>query len=83
MSADGALRDDVIAALEAAPGVTVTRLPGGAIEVSKSGQPLKAFPLKATVCRSLLYQFERYYGVPIAAFYPLPLPFGKAKQHAS
>lgn len=70
MGADGALREDVIEALESTPGVSVTRLPSGAIEVAKAGQPLRTYPFKATVSRGLLTEFERYYGIPMAAFYP-------------
>jgi hypothetical protein len=67
---DAALRGDVIAALEAMPNVSVSRLPGGIIEVSTPGQPIQAYALKPTVSRGLLAQFERLYGVPIANFYP-------------
>ena len=77
MGADGALREDVIAALSRAPGVTVTRHTPEIIEVSKQGEPIRTFPLKATVKRGLLYELERYYGVPIAAFYPLPFVASK------
>lgn len=69
---DAALREDVIVALEGQPGVTVTRLPDGVIEVIAPGQPLRTFPLKVTVSRGLLSVFERYYGVSIAAHYPHP-----------
>jgi len=70
MGADGALRDDVIAALERADGITVVRLSISAIEVAKAGQPLRVFPLKPVVSRGLLGEVERYYGIPMAAFYP-------------
>jgi hypothetical protein len=69
---DAALREDVIAALESRPGIAVTRLPNGVIEVIAPNQPLRTFPLKTTVSRGLLSEFERYYGVPIAASYPHP-----------
>jgi hypothetical protein len=67
---DAALRGDVIAALEASPRITVTRLSDGTIEVAKRGKPVQAYILKPTVSRGLLAHFEREYGVPIAAFYP-------------
>ena len=71
--ADGALREDVIAALESAPGVSLNEPAPNVIEVSKAGEAaIRTFHLKSTVCRGLLYEFERYYGVPISKFYPLP-----------
>lgn len=79
MGSDGALREDVIAALRARPGVSVIQLPNGALEVS-TVDSLRTFPLKATVSRGLLTEFCRYYGVTMAAFYP---PLSRiAKKHA-
>lgn len=74
---DAALREDVIVALESRPGVSVTRLSGGVIQVVSPGQPVRVFPLKPTVCRGLLSDFERWYGVPMAAHYP---PHGVKKE---
>jgi len=35
---------------------------GRQVEVSRASEPLRTYRLKATVSRSLLYEFERYYG---------------------
>lgn len=67
---DAALRKDVIAALRAKDGVTVTELADGSVEIACVGEPPRRFPFKDTVSRGLLDQFERLYGVPKAAFYP-------------
>jgi hypothetical protein len=66
---DGALRQDVIEAL--ARHATITHLPNGAIEIAKEGEMLRTYPaFSSVVPRGLLREFERYYGVPMAAFYP-------------
>lgn len=65
-----ALRADVVAALRAKDGVSVVELGDGSIEVGCVGQPIRRFPLKPTIARGLLSDFERWYGVPKSAFYP-------------
>jgi hypothetical protein len=67
---DGALRADVIAALTQQKGVSVTPMPDGSIEVSAVGQPIRRFPLGPVVSRGVLWNFERWYGVPIGSCYP-------------
>lgn len=66
---DAALKGDVIAALKAAPGVSVEELPDGSIEIAAVGQPNRSYNFKATVSRGLLFRFEGWYNVPIGAFY--------------
>jgi len=67
---DGALKPDVIAALKQQKGVSVTDMPDGSIEVAAVGQPIRRFPLGDVVSRGVLWNFERWYGVPIGACYP-------------
>lgn len=69
---DAALRTDVVQALKdaSASGVVVTEHIDGSVEISKSGQMLRRFPFGTTVARGLLAKFERWYGIPMAAFYP-------------
>lgn len=81
MSADGALLHDVIAALEAADGIQVVVVRKGVFEISCEGQPLRTFLLRSNVSRCLLVEFERYYGVRMAAFYP-PTESGVMKRQA-
>ncbi len=66
---DAALREDVVAALGEAKGVTVTEMADGSYEIAAVGQMVRRFALKPTVPRRLLWQFERWYSVPIAAFF--------------
>jgi hypothetical protein len=67
--ADAALREDVIEALKAARGVSVTLLPDGSYEIAAVGQPVRRYAFKATVARRLLWRFVGWYEVPIAAFF--------------
>ena len=67
---DAALRADVLSALRSKDGVAVSELADGSVEIACVGQPIRRFPLKPTVARGLLANFERWYGVPKAAFYP-------------
>ena len=64
-----ALRSDVIAALEATDGITVREIGNSSVEVAK-GVDLRAFPLKKTVSRGMLWNLCRWYEVPFAAFFP-------------
>lgn len=64
------LREDVIAALRAQPGVDVTVLNDGSVEIAAVGEPIRRFALRPTVPRGLLWRFVRWYKVPIAAFFP-------------
>lgn len=65
-----ALRDDVITALTKAPNLAISVMPDGTVEVSSVGEPIRRFPFRATVSRGLLWDLQRWYGVPIAAFFP-------------
>ncbi len=65
-----ALKGDVISALKAQKGVDVSQLNDGSIEVAAVGQPIRRFPFKATISRTMLAKIERWYGVPIAACFP-------------
>jgi hypothetical protein len=64
-----ALKDDVIEALRAATGVSVTELADGSYEIAAVGQPLRRYPFKSTVSRSLLWRFVGWYKIPIEAFF--------------
>jgi hypothetical protein len=67
---DGAIRKDVIAALKAQPGVVATELADGSVEVSGTNGNLRRHVFGQTVSRTMLGKLERWYGVPMAAFYP-------------
>lgn len=76
-----ALRADVIAALKAQNGVGVEVLADGSVEVSAVGQPIRRFPFGKVVNRTLVHRLSRWYGAPIATFFP-PASF-KPKTEAS
>lgn len=67
---DPAIRPDVIAALRAQPGVVVNELAGNNIEVIAVGEPNRVFELGPVVSRGLLWDLQRWYHVPIGAFFP-------------
>ena len=62
-----ALNMDMVSALRAKSDVTVT---DSSIEVACVGQLVRRFACRTTVSRGLLANLQRWYGVPIAAFYP-------------
>jgi hypothetical protein len=68
---DGALWADVVSALKAKDGLTVTELSDG-IEVSRSGDPssLRTFPSASVVSRGFIAKLERWYGISTAACFP-------------
>lgn len=66
---DPALKVDVISALRAAPGVSITELADGSYEIAAVDQPLRSFKFKNNVSRNLLWRFVGWYNVPIEAFF--------------
>jgi hypothetical protein len=64
-----ALLADVIAALKARDDLSVRQLADGSVEVAK-GTDIRRFPFKPYVSRAQLSRLWRWYGVPIAAFFP-------------
>lgn len=67
---DPALRANVITALKNQSGIVIQELADGSIEVAKVGEPVRRLLFKPTVSRGMLAKLERWYGIPMAAYYP-------------